>query len=126
MTFNPLDFDGMLDRIIDGEEDFPDSLVVATLGDEDFDDVVDGIVKQRTAFGKLNLLLDRMTWNQKIAVALIALDKATKNQIVQVLISKKDFNEQVQEALDLVSELQPETQIEMAIEILESPRDENV
>ena len=135
MQHNPLDFDGMLDRVIAGEEELPDSLAVAimlppiepTFNPEG--NVADKIIQQRASLKHLRVLLNGLSWSQKIAVAQIACNQIGSTEPAQLIKLKpfdgEYFDDQLQAAIVLMGSLPPETLSEIAIEILEEPRDRN-
>ena len=135
MQHNPLDFDGMLDRVLAGEEELPDSLAVAIMlppidptFNPEGNDLADQIIQERSSFAKLRGLLNGMTYAQKIAVAQIACNQIAgnpSNQLIQLKPIGNRFDDQLQAAFVLLGSLPLETLAEIAIEILEEPRDRN-
>ncbi len=121
MKKNPLDFDGMLDRVIADEEEFPISLVVATViaTTNSSDNVTDQTEENSNT---LRDLLDRLSWKQKIAVAQIACNLIGSTEPIQLIKLQpfgEHFDDQLQKAITLMNSLEPETLSEIAIEILQ-------
>ena len=134
MEHNPLDFDGMLDRVVAGEEELPDSLAVAIMlppidptFNPEGNELADQIIQQRASLAQLRGLLNGMDWTQKIAVAQIACNQisiAGPVRLVQLQpLETSDY--ELQAAATLMRLLPPDTLAEIAIEILEEPRDHN-
>ncbi|MEG4419412.1 hypothetical protein QUA70_12485 [Microcoleus sp. LAD1_D5] len=86
------------------------------------------IIEQRASLKHLRILLNEMDFGHKIAVAQFACNLIGSTQLPQ-LINLKPFREkfdgQLQAAITLMGSLPPDTLSEIAIEILEEPRDQN-
>ncbi|MEG4529866.1 hypothetical protein [Microcoleus sp. D2_18a_D3] len=91
-------------------------------------DVADQIIQERTSLKHLRVLLNGMSWIQKIAVAQIACNQIAAAEPVQIMNLRpveEIFDYQMQAAVQLMGSLPPDTLAEIAIEILEEPRDRN-
>lgn len=86
------------------------------------------IIQQRASLKLLRVLLNGLSWSQKIAVAQIACNQIGSTEPTQLIKLKpfgETFDDQLQAAIKLMGLLPPETLAEIAIEILEEPRDHN-
>lgn len=96
--------------------------------DPEGNDVADKIVQERTSLIRLRILLQRLNWYQKIAVAQIACNQIGSRESVQLTTLHPfgaTFDDQLQAASILMAALPAETLAGIAIEILEEPRDQN-
>lgn len=94
----------------------------------DNNDVADQIIQERASLKHLRVLLNGLSWIQKIAVAQIACNQigsAEPTQLIKLHPFGKTFDDQLQAAIILMGFLPPDTLAEIAIEILEEPRDRN-
>lgn len=94
----------------------------------DNNDVANQIVQEQKSLIHLRILLQGLSWPQKIAVAQIASNQIgarESTQLIKLHPFTDNFDDQVQTAIILMGSLQPETLAEIAIEILEEPRDRN-
>ncbi|WP_293341095.1 hypothetical protein [Microcoleus sp. CAWBG58] len=118
-NFNPLDFDGMLDRVAAGEEDLPDSLVVAIVDTDN--SIKSRIIRQRASLSHLRHLLSHVNWSQKIAICQLACNQIDQRErLVQVLPVGGEFDTKIKAAIALMAELTPDILSEIVIEIMES------
>jgi hypothetical protein len=91
-------------------------------------DVADQIIQERASLKHLRVLLNGLSWVQKIAVAQIACNQigaAEPTQLIKLHAFGEAFDDQIQTAIILMGSLPPDTLAEIAIEILEEPRDRN-
>lgn len=89
-------------------------------------DVADKIVQEQTSLIHLRILLQGLSWPQKIAVAQIACNQIGSRKSVQLIKLHpfgKTFDDQLQAAIILMGPLPAETLAGIAIEILENPND---
>jgi len=91
----------------------------------DNNDVADQIVQEQKSLIHLRILLQGMTYAQKIAVAQIACNQMAGNPSNQLIQLKPigEFDDQLKASFTLLGSLQPETLAGIAIEILENPND---
>ena len=92
----------------------------------DNNDVADQIVQEQKSLIHLRILLQGLSWPQKIAVAQIACNQIgarESTQLIKLHPFADNFDDQVQAAIILMGSLQPETLAGIAIEILENPND---
>lgn len=96
--------------------------------DTENNELTDQIILERASLHHLRVLLGGMSWIQKIAVAQMACNQIGEAEPVQIMKLKpvqEIFDYQLQAAVVLMNPLPPETLAEIAIEILEEPRDRN-
>ncbi|MEG3838912.1 hypothetical protein [Microcoleus sp. herbarium14] len=96
--------------------------------DTEHNELVDQIVQERASLKHLRVLLNGMTWPQKIAVAQIACNQigsAESVQLVKLHPFGETFDDQLQAAIILMGSLPAEALAEIVIEILEEPLDRN-
>lgn len=96
--------------------------------DTEGNELADQVIQERASLKHLRILLGEMNWSQKIAVAQIACNQigdATDPQLIKLNPMGEKFDSQLQAAIVLMGALPPETLSEIAIEILEEPRDQN-
>jgi hypothetical protein len=83
--------------------------------------IIDLIIQERTAYAKLNNLLDAMNWHQKMAVGQLAYNMidSTENRILNVEPVNLHFDDMVKEITKLLRILPPETLAEIACDIVQ-------
>ena len=91
-------------------------------------DIADQIMQERAAFAQIRGVLNGMDWIQKIAVAQIACNQISATEPVR-LVKLESFEKtpdyKLRAVAGLMRLLPPETLAEIAIEILEEPKDHN-
>ena len=88
--------------------------------------VADKIEQEQTALIGLRMLIERLTWPEKIAVAQIACNQISSRQPVQLLELRPfgaTFDNQLAVASTLMATIRTKTLAGVAIEILENPND---
>lgn len=96
--------------------------------DTEGNELADQIIQERATFAQIRGVLDGMDWAQKIAVAQIAcnqLSAAEPVRLVKLEPFEKVADYELRAVATLMRLLPPETLAEIAIEILEEPRDRN-
>lgn len=96
--------------------------------DTEGNELADQIIQERASLKHLQVLLNGMDWNQKIAVAQIACNQIgaiEPTQLIKLHPFGETFDDQLQAAIILMGSLPPDTLAEIAIQILEEPRDRN-
>ena len=89
--------------------------------------VADKIEQEQTALIGLRMLIERLTWPEKIAVAQIACNQIGSRQPVQLVklhpFGGANFGNHLEVASILMAALRTKTLAGIAIEILENPND---
>lgn len=83
---------------------------------------------QRTLAIQARELIDQLTPNQKIEVALVLVYEVSKRlgtPSIHLLVPKKSFEERIKKVFAIAQYLSVETLLELVIEILEQPTDQN-
>lgn len=91
-------------------------------------DITAQIIQQRESLKNLRVLLNGLDFSHKIAIAQIVCNQIGSTEPTQLIKLKpfgEYFDDQLQGAILLMASLPPETLAEIAIEILEEPRDRN-
>jgi len=91
-------------------------------------ELADQIVQERSSFSQLRILVNGMTYAQKIAVAQIACNQMASSpskQLIQLEPIGGEFDDQIKSAFVLLGSLSLETLVQVAIEILENLTDRN-
>jgi hypothetical protein len=85
------------------------------------DELVKILVRDRTTLGSLFLKLEKLTWNERMAVGLAAyhrIDK-TSTQLIEIKPRHGEFAAPVTEAMELLQALSPLALAELAGDILQ-------
>jgi hypothetical protein len=96
--------------------------------DPEYNELADLIIQEFASLGHLRVLINDMKFSHKIAVAQLACNLIGSTEPVQHVKLKpfgETFDYQIQAAIKLMDSLPLETLSEIAIEILEEPRDQN-
>lgn len=91
-------------------------------------ELADQIIQERASLKHLRVLLNGLSWIQKIAVAQIACNQIGSAEPVQLMKLKpveETFDYQLRAAVQLMGSLPPKMLAEIAIEILEETKDRN-
>ncbi|MEG4372993.1 hypothetical protein QUB29_26415 [Microcoleus sp. B4b_D2] len=121
---------GHFDEQIQGDRPHPAIALPSplSLNKMNNNDVADQIIQERASLKHLRVLLNGMSWIQKIAVAQIACNQIGSKEHIQLIKLHpfgEQFDDQLQAAIILMGSLPPDTLAEIAIEILEEPHDRN-
>jgi hypothetical protein len=96
--------------------------------DTEHNELADQIITERASLSQIRTLLNDLDFSHKIAIAQIACNQigsAEPGQLIKLHPFGGNFDDQLKAAIVWMRSLPPETLTEIAIEILEEPRDRN-
>lgn len=85
------------------------------------DELVQNLIQDRTTLGKLFLKLEKLDWNEKMAVGLTAYHRIdqTSAQLMEIKPRDGEFSPAVAEAMELLKVLSPSALAALAGDILQ-------
>lgn len=96
-----------------------------TIAPDTDEEIVQMLLKDKTTLGKIFLKLQRLNWNEKMAVGLAAyhqLDK-TSSQLIEIKPRYGEFEAPVAEVMNLLADLSPLALAELAADIVQNDFD---
>lgn len=87
------------------------------------EEVVQALLKDRETLGKIFLKLEKLKWNEKMAIGLIAYHQTDKTSAQLIEIKPRygsEFETPIEEVMNLLADLSPSALAELAADIVQA------